>query len=713
MPLSWLLNALPAVPFRNVVLTALCYLLMLPWCVGNDIRIANVVLINQNLPGGFSNVQFDLSWKNSWRYDFNSGINNWDAAWVFVKFKAGATNPTFTGITLTNGSALVNLPSTAGLRVGMPVRVTAGISPIPAGTVIASINSATQITLSANSTTTSSNNQLEFQRIWEHARLHNTGQDFGTGFTADPGLLTPGAAWDASSNPALGFMIYREAEGYGNVGLTSVQLRWNYAENGLASTALVEVQVFAIEMVYVPQGSFFLGSGGTEGGSFTDGARSSGATIPYLVTSENALTIAASAGNLWGTSLSGDNTIGGSGTLSASYPKGFASFYCMKYEISQGQYRDFLNTLTYSQQLSRTAAAPNTVIGTAALSNTNRNALKIKTPGVSTMIPAVYGTDLDGNNLFDGTGDGEWIAMNFINWPDDAAYSDWAGLRPMTELEFEKANRGFQHPVANSFVWGTEAATAANNITNGGTDGEFSNTAGANIVFLTQANVQGPLRVGAFAGAVTSRAQAGASFWGIMEMSGNLSERAVTIGNLAGRSYTGAHGDGALLSNGTANVNYWPGINGNNNPIIANTVFGGSIGITQSVGTGYRGGGWSSDIARLYISARNASSFLSETRGGNDGFRAVRSAGCTFSASAPTFDTSNGLSPNVAALGSTLVYKVNETGNFIWIIPAGWEIVSGQGTNQIELQINSLPGTIRVGAVNECGASSLTTLIIN
>jgi hypothetical protein len=115
----------------------------------------------------------------------------------------------------------------------------------------------------------------------------------------------------------------------------------------------------------------------------------------------------------------------------------------------------------------------------------------------------------------------------------------------------------------------------------------------------------------------------------------------------------------------------------------------------------------------LYISTRNASSFLSETRGGNDGFRAVRSAGCTFSASAPTFDTANGLSPNVAAIGSTLVYKVNETGNFIWIVPAGWEIVSGQGTNQIELQINTLPGTIRVGAVNDCGASSLTALIIN
>jgi formylglycine-generating enzyme required for sulfatase activity len=638
-------------------------------------------LINQNLPGGFSNVQFDLAWKNSWRYDSNSGINNWDAAWVFVKFKAGATNPTFAGITLTNGSSLVNLPSTAGLRVGMPVRVTAGSSTIPAGTVISTINSATQITLSANSTTNASNNQLEFQRIWEHARLHNSDHNSGTGFTAEPGLLTPGAAWDASSNPALGVMIHREAAGYGDVDLISAQLRWNYAENGLASTALVEVQVFAIEMVYVPQGSFFLGSGGTEGGSFTDGARSSGATIPYLITSENALTIAASAGNLWGTSTSGVSTIGPTGVLPAAFPKGFNAFYIMKYSISQQQYVDFLNTLNYTQQNLRINGQPNAAVGTLAW-GTNRHGIRIATSGVGTITPAVYET----TNPF--------VANNFLGWADGAAYLDWSGLRPITELEYEKAARGPLAPVANEYAWGTTNILAATGITNAGLITEIASNPGANVVGGNQPSIQGPLRVGAFAAAATSREQAGASYWGVMELSGNLWERPVTVGDLTGRAFTGQHGDGALLANGDANVTAWPG--------------------TNAIGTGAKFGSWGRALAGdLRVSDRSNAAGADIAIRADRGFRGLRSAGCTFSASAPTFDTANGLSPNVAAIGSTLVYKVNETGNFIWIIPAGWEIVSGQGTNQIELQINTLPGTIRVGAVNDCGASSLTALIIN
>jgi hypothetical protein len=149
-----------------------------------------------------------------------------------------------------------------------------------------------------------------------------------------------------------------------------------------------------------------------------------------------------------------------------------------------------------------------------------------------------------------------------------------------------------------------------------------------------------------------------------------------------------------LLANGDANVTAWPG--------------------TNAIGTGAKFGSWGRALAGdLRVSDRSNAAGADIAIRADRGFRGLRSAGCTFSARAPTFDTANGLSPNVAAIGSTLVYKVNETGNFIWIIPAGWEIVSGQGTNQIELQINTLPGTIRVGAVNDCGASSLTALIIN
>jgi hypothetical protein len=184
-----------------------------------------------------------------------------------------------------------------------------------------------------------------------------------------------------------------------------------------------------------------------------------------------------------------------------------------------------------------------------------------------------------------------------------------------------------------------------------------------------------------------------------MELSGNLWERVVTIAHATGRNFTGQHGDGSLSPGGFATNSDWPGW--------------ASGEVTSAAGAGAKAGDHNSAAIWSRISDRGTVNNSLNARALGEGSRGVRTAGCTFSASAPTFDTSNGLSPNVAAIGSTLEYKVNETGNFIWIIPAGWEIVSGQGTNQIELQINSLPGIIRVGAVNDCGSSSLTNLTIN
>jgi hypothetical protein len=101
-----------------------------------------------------------------------------------------------------------------------------------------------------------------------------------------------------------------------------------------------------------------VGSGSdTETGSFTDGSWTSSTTIPFMIASEDALTITNAAGYLWGISSSGDSTIGGYGTLPAAFPKGFQAFYCMKYEISQGQYAEFLNMLTSDQAALRYSAS--------------------------------------------------------------------------------------------------------------------------------------------------------------------------------------------------------------------------------------------------------------------------------------------------------------------------------------------------------------------
>lgn len=585
--------------------------------LANNIAVSNTSLVGQNPSDGSVMVQFDLSWENSWKFPLSTGINNWDAAWVFVKYR-------------------------------VPVSVGG-------------------------------------DGLWKHARLYDSGHS-GPGATFNAGLLAPGSAFNATSNPAVGVFISRADYGTGSFSIPGAQLRWNYDANGLSSTDLVEIRVFAIEMVYVPQGSFFVGSGGTESGSFTNGSWVSDASFPLKIASESELTIGPSAGSLWGTSATGNNTIGDAGTLPEAYPKGFSAFYSMKYEISQQQYVDFLNTLSYTQQNARSNAAPNALPSTFA-HNQNRHGIRVSTSGVNASTPAVYETTFP------------FLANNWMSWMDGAAYLDWAGLRPMTELEFEKAARGPLYPVANGYAWANATTTSANEITNGGQAGEVTTTANANSVSANQGNVQGPMRVGVFAVAATTRAQAGASFYGIMEMSGNVREQVATVGNADGRAFLGTHGDGSLSSAGHANPAAWPGLV--------------SRQVTGATGSGFRGGDWLNEVSAMRVSDRDVASSTGTNRTIVSGFRGVRSAGCLNLALAPTIDTAGGLSPIQAVAGRLLTYKVTGTESHLWVVPNNWQIVSGQGTNQIRVIIGeTLPGSVRVAAANACGAGAETTIQI-
>jgi len=284
----------------------------------------------------------------------------------------------------------------------------------------------------------------------------------------------------------------------------------------------------------------------------------------------------------------------------------------MKYEISQGDYRDFLNTLTYTQQTSRAVNVTGSA-GDAALSNTIRNGIDIQTIGVAaSFTPAVYACNLDNDGNYNEAVDGEWIACNHISWMDGCAYVDWAGLRPMTELEYEKACRGDQAAVSGEYAWGSASITGATGISNGdansGANNETFSNAGANCV--DNSGVGGPLRVGAFAAGATTRAQSGGSYYGIMEMSGNLWERAVTIGNATGRNFTGLNGNGQLSPNGHANQSLWPGISGSE--------------VIGATGSGLRGGAWYNDASSPRVSDRSLAAYADTNRGGHYGFRGVR-----------------------------------------------------------------------------------------
>jgi hypothetical protein len=66
-------------------------LLLAAFCLplfANNITISNPSLTTGNGNEGYSFVTFDLSWENSWR--LSSGASNWDAAWVFVKYRVGS-----------------------------------------------------------------------------------------------------------------------------------------------------------------------------------------------------------------------------------------------------------------------------------------------------------------------------------------------------------------------------------------------------------------------------------------------------------------------------------------------------------------------------------------------------------------------------------------------------------------------------------------------
>jgi hypothetical protein len=485
---------------RMVAMAGLALLACTP-LRANNIQVTNAAIAGNDNAQGFCFVQFDVTWQNSWRLN---GVVNWDAAWVFVKFRTP------------NGN-------------------------------------------------------------WQHALLGNTGHTAPAGSQIDVGLLTPGSAFNATTNPVIGTFIRRGTDGTGTFSATGVQLRWNYAQQGIGFNDLTEVRVFGIEMVYVNQGAFFVGSGGGENGSFTDGAWTLGPTIPRQISSEATITIGQTAGNLWGTSNQASNTIGAAGTLAAAYPKGFNAIYCMKYEISQQQYVDFLNTLTREQQNTRTAT--DLSVGVSSVSNryvmsnssgiSSRNGIRCNA-SIDANTPIIIYCDGNANGTGAGATDGQDIACNFLMWNDLTAYLDWSGLRPMTELEFEKACRGPLLPMANEYPWGTSgvagsAYTYSNtSATNEGIATNYSTTLGNAIYTSTDGAPSGPKRVGIFAanGNNTGRVTAGASYYGIMELGGNLWESAVTVGSTPGRAFTGLLGDGVLATNGNPDVANWPNAGG-------------------------------------------------------------------------------------------------------------------------------------------------------
>ena len=259
----------------------------------------------------------------------------------------------------------------------------------------------------------------------------------------------------ADKGGPVGMFVRRAEYGQGLACATNVTAVWDFtASKGVEKDVKVEVQACAVEMVYIPEGSFYLNTGGFEPFRFyqyTDGSQH---TKPYRVTSEGSIPTGPQDGKLWARRGAQPED---KGEIPADYPKGYGAFYCMKTQIKGGHYADFVKTLT-AEQIAKYCAS---------------NYVTLK-PGDEEL--RVH-------------------ASTVISWGDGIGYAAWAGLRPMSELEYVKIGRGTMEPT-------TETGDTLDH----------------------------------------------PSCWGVEDWTGwrTAPERTVTVANSEGRKFTGTHGQGTL-----------------------------------------------------------------------------------------------------------------------------------------------------------------------
>jgi hypothetical protein len=552
----------------------------------------------------YSYVIFDLSWGHSWRAKWvepaktsvtgkDMEVESWDAVWVFVKFLPDKDSQPSIERNHWQHAALDPDPA----HHVMPAGATNTVRFFDGG------NRGMGVFIYRDALGTGPNNFKGIKLRWLHP--------------PSPAVAGFGAASPPSSRP-------QESR---DSGATS---------GGTFDPAKAGLRVYPISMVYIPEGPFKVGSGADSGftkfpdgptvpmangdymgalnvevGSRTDGSWRGGPVVPFLVDAEwngpvaegtRGRRVGAKAGQLWSvltfTEYWVDRpSVGSTGFLNDDYPTGYEAFYCMKYDLTQGQYVDFLNSLP-----------PDVAAGRAFLANEigcdyplGEGDVKIKvdigteynpylfneraglTITVSTLAEecrakgVLKAPEMDINmkddNQKNGPGDvldnmlGDmdrketaakqkiitkvqpvysarlpFRSCSGISRHDFYAYAVWSGMRPMTELEMGKAGQGPRVPVPYENITGTTRWTAADSLKDlvdvGLPTERYArgNRAGGYGSPLTV------FRVGCFATPTSDRVAAGASYWGILELdAGDVGTRVISVLN---RDYQGTHGDG-------------------------------------------------------------------------------------------------------------------------------------------------------------------------
>jgi len=271
----------------------------------------------------------------------------------------------------------------------------------------------------------------------------------------------------AGDDGFVGLFVRRATDGKGAVAARKVTAVWDFTVNkGVTKDVKVRVQAFAIEMVYVAEGPYYLGSGGKELNRFHRYTGAGQDTPPYRVTGAGPIPTGRQGGKLWAVGIVPED----GGQVPASFPNGYAALYCMKFpHITKTQYAGFLNTLTEREAKER-------------------------------YYPGYHGTEIQRSGespKYVYTASAPDGRCRWLSWADGAAYAAWAGLRPMTELEYEKAIRGPQEP--------------------------------------------------------DPRYDATPSYWGVADVNQGEMERPISVGSAAARKFAGTHGRGTAALPGD-----WP-----------------------------------------------------------------------------------------------------------------------------------------------------------
>ncbi|MEO0558106.1 MAG: SUMF1/EgtB/PvdO family nonheme iron enzyme [Bacteroidota bacterium] len=301
---------------------------------------------------------------------------------------------------------------------------------------------------------------------------------------------------------ANGIVLHRAEEGRGEVQFTA-RASWTYGASyyDLPRDG-VPIRVLGVEIARVAGGPFEVGEAIVDSLRQPNAFRSAGGGA-YTVASEEEIRVSDGPSALYYDVPEGEAYAGGdqAGPVPGSFPKGTEPFYIMKYPVTQGQYADFLSLLPARARAARDITAYATYADEGGTITCDEHGCTAHNPD---------------------------RAAHFLSWADGIGWASWAGLRPMSELEYEKAAAG--------------------------TPAERSRYADGDL----------PDRVG------TSERR---SIWGVVDLRGGLWERVVTVGSPQGRAFRGTPGLGFVddLGHPYAFSNLdWPG--------------------PRAVGSGYRGG---------------------------------------------------------------------------------------------------------------------------